>query len=222
MRKLPPTGTIEIAPSILSADFNTLGDHIQNVAASINILHLDIMDGHFVPNISFGPVIIKKIRPHFDLFFDAHLMITDPRKYAPEFAKAGADGITFHIEAVDDPKEMIKILRDLGVSVGISLKPKTPVETLEPIIADVDMVLQMTVEPGFGGQKFMADSPQRCQAIRKMLRNDQRLQVDGGIHTKTAPIITQAGADTLVAGSAIFGQPDPAAEIAALIKNCLK
>ncbi len=220
MKKLPPTGSLQIAPSILSADFSMLGQHIQDVADSIKILHLDIMDGHFVPNISFGPVVIKKLRSKFDLFFDAHLMITDPVKYAPEFAKAGADGITFHIESVKDPKETIRILRDLGVSVGISLKPKTPVEVLEPVINDVDMVLQMTVEPGFGGQEFMPDSPQRCRAIRNMLRDDQRLQVDGGIYTTTAPIITQAGADTLVAGNAIFGQPDPAAQVAALIKSC--
>lgn len=220
MRKLPPTGTIEIAPSILSADFSRLGEHIAQIERHVKILHLDIMDGHFVPNLSFGPVVVKKIRPHSDLFFDAHLMISDPAKYAPEFVKAGADGITFHLEAVSDPREMIKQLRDLGVSVGISIKPGTSVSALEPVVADVDMVLLMTVEPGFGGQSFLPRSPERAEEIRKMLRSNQRLEVDGGIDAITSPVIVAAGADTLVAGNAVFGQDSPAEAVKEIYESC--
>ncbi len=210
MKKLPPTGTVEVAPSILSADFSSLSEHISQIESCVNILHIDVMDGHFVPNISFGPVVIKKIRPHSKLFFDTHLMISEPAKYADEFVKAGSDNITFHLEAVSDPAEVIKVIRDLGVSVGISIKPKTPVESLESVIADVDMVLLMTVEPGFGGQSFIPESVERCQQLKKMLRPDQRLEVDGGIDCDTAPKIVAAGADTLVAGSAVFAQKEPA------------
>jgi ribulose-phosphate 3-epimerase len=216
-KKLPPTGTIEIAPSILSADFSRLGEHILQVAGAVKMIHLDIMDGHFVPNITIGPVVLRKIRPICNLFFDTHLMITDPARYAPEFIQAGADGITFHLEAVDDPETIIKQLRDLSVAVGISIKPKTPVAALEPIIEKVDMVLLMTVEPGFGGQSFLPDSPQRCRELKQMLRPDQRLEVDGGIDPTTAPIITQAGADTLVAGNAIFAQDHPARQVKTIL-----
>ena len=219
MRKLPSTGTIEIAPSILSADFSRLGEHIAQIERHVKILHLDIMDGHFVPNLSFGPVVVKKIRPHSDLFFDAHLMISDPAKYAPEFAKAGADGITFHLEAVSEPREMIKQLCDLGVSIGVSIKPGTPVSELEPVVADVDMVLLMTVEPGFGGQSFLPESLRRAEELRKMLRADQRLEVDGGIDTTTAPVIVAAGADTLVAGNAVFGQDPPAEAVKTIYES---
>ena len=217
MRKLPPVGTIEIAPSILSADFSRLADHIDQIVDQIKILHIDVMDGHFVPNITLGPVVVAKLRPRLDLFFDTHLMITDAPKYAPEFVEAGADGITFHLEAVDDAPAMIQQLRDLGVSVGVSIKPKTPVTALEPIIGAVDMVLLMSVEPGFGGQSFIPNSPQRAQAIKKMLRPDQRLEVDGGIDATTSGIITRAGADTLVAGNAIFSKDDPAAAIKSIL-----
>ena len=219
MRKLPPTGTIEIAPSILSADFSRLGEHIAQIERHVKILHLDIMDGHFVPNLTIGPVVVKRIRPHSQLFFDVHLMIDDAPKYAPEFVKAGADGITFHLEAVSDPREMIKQLRDIGVSVGISIKPGTPVSALEPVVADVDMVLLMTVEPGFGGQSFLPESPRRAKELRKMLRADQRLEVDGGIDTTTAPVITAAGADTLVAGNAVFGQEFPAEAVKTIYES---
>jgi ribulose-phosphate 3-epimerase len=222
MQPLPPAGTIEIAPSILSADFSRLAEHIAMVEPKIRILHLDVMDGHFVPNLTFGPIIVKKLRPHSKLFFDAHLMISDPATYAPEFVKAGSDGITFHLETVDDPKAMIRQLRQLKVAVGVSIKPKTPVETLKPIVGEVDMVLLMTVEPGFGGQSFIPDSPDRCRQIRKMLRPDQRLQVDGGINMETAPVIVRAGADTLVAGSAVFAAADPAEAAVSLLQAAQK
>ena len=213
MRKLPPTGTIEVSPSILSADFSRLGEHIGQLGDRVRMLHLDVMDGHFVPNITFGPVVVSRIRAQSDLYFDAHLMIADPAKYAPEFVKAGADGITFHMEAVGDGGAMISQLRELGVAVGVSIKPKTPVAVLEPIIAEVDMVLLMSVEPGFGAQAFMPESIERCRQIRQMLREDQRLEVDGGINCETVGAIVAAGADTLVAGSAVFGQADPAAAV---------
>jgi ribulose-phosphate 3-epimerase len=215
--KLPPDGTIEIAPSILSADFSRLAEHIAMVEPFVKILHLDIMDGHFVPNLSFGPAIVKAIRPHSKLFFDTHLMITDPVKYAGPFIDAGADGITFHLEISDDPAAIIRHIRKLGAAVGISIKPKTPTEALAPVIADVDMVLLMSVEPGFGGQSFIANSPQRAVEIRKMLRPDQRLEIDGGIDTTTAPIVTAAGVDTLVAGNSVFGKGDPAAAVQAIL-----
>ncbi len=221
MPKLPPTGTIEIAPSILSADFARLGDHVAQVADEVKVLHIDVMDGHFVPNITIGPVVVKWLRKQSALFFDTHLMISDAPQYAPEFVKAGSDGITFHLEAVPDPAAMIKQLRDLNVAVGVSVKPKTPVEKLKPIVSDVDMVLLMTVEPGFGGQSFLPESPQRCEQLKKLLRDDQRLEVDGGIDTTTAPIITKAGADTLVAGNAIFGRDDPAAAVREIYQSAV-
>lgn len=208
--KLPKTGTIEVAPSILSADFANLGRDIAMVEPAVNILHIDVMDGHFVPNITIGPLVVKSIRPHSKLFFDVHLMISDAPQYAPQYVKAGADGITFHLEAVADPAGFIADMRKLGVSVGVSIKPGTSVEALKPIIADVDMVLLMTVEPGFGGQKFMLESLDRCRKIKAMLRPGQRLEVDGGIYpATTCPEIVAAGADTLVAGNAIFANPDP-------------
>ncbi len=218
MKKLPATGTVEIAPSILSADFSRLTAHISEVAPAIKILHLDVMDGHFVPNISFGPGTIQAIRPHSDLFFDTHLMISDPVKYAPEFVKAGSDLITFHLEAVDDAGAMIRQLRDLDTGVGVSIKPGTAVESLEGIIGDVDMVLLMTVEPGFGGQSFIPESIERCQKLKAMLRKDQRLEVDGGISSSTTADIVAAGADTLVAGNAVFAQSDPVAAIQAILQ----
>lgn len=216
MHKLPPAGTIQVAPSILSADFARLAEDIGRVIDLVKMIHIDVMDGHFVPNITIGPVVVKKLRPHFDVFFDTHLMISDAAQYAPVFAEAGSDGITFHLEAVSDPKVIFKQLRRLNVCVGISIKPKTPVKSLEPVIELVDMVLLMSVEPGFGGQNFMPDSIQRCRELKKMLRPDQRLEVDGGIGPATAGLITRAGADTLVAGNAIFAQNDPAAAAQAI------
>ena len=220
MRKLPDVGTIEIAPSILSADFACLAEDVARIAGEVKILHIDVMDGHFVPNITVGPVVVKKLRPHFDLFFDAHLMISDAPKYAPEYVKAGADGITFHLEAVDDAPAMIKQLRDLGVSVGVSIKPKTPVEALEPIIGDVDMVLLMSVEPGFGGQKFMPEAAKKIAEIRQIVSPETRIEVDGGIDTQTGPIVVSYGADTLVAGNAIFSKSDPVVAIQAIREAC--
>ena len=222
MVPFPAAGTIELAPSILSADFAHLAEHVSRVAGQVRFLHLDIMDGHFVPNITIGPVVVKWLRRNTDLFLDTHLMISDASQYAPEFVKAGSDGITFHAEAVADAAGMIKQLRELGAAVGVSIKPKTPVRELESIIGDVDMVLLMTVEPGFGGQSFIPESIGRCEELKRMLRSDQRLQVDGGIDITTAPAIVRAGADTLVAGNAIFAQADPATAAQALLEAAIQ
>ncbi len=220
--QLPSNPSLEICPSILSADFAHLADHVAQVEPQVNMLHLDVMDGHFVPNMTFGPVLVKWLRPCSKLFFDVHLMISDPATYAPQFIKAGADGITFHLETTTDPKAIISQLRNLNISVGVSIKPKTPVESLKSIIDLVDMVLLMTVEPGFGGQSFIMDSITRCEQLRAMLRPDQRLQVDGGIDHETTPLITRAGADTLVAGSYIFGAPNPIEAIQRIKKAAIK
>jgi ribulose-phosphate 3-epimerase len=203
---------IRIAPSVLSADFARLGEHVGIVEeGGADLLHLDVMDGHFVPNLTIGPPIIKSLRPHSKLLFDTHLMITNPMEHAPAFVKAGSDSITFHIEVVDDPIKAVDELRSLDVGVGVTLNPATPVELIWPVIERVDMVLVMSVNPGFGGQAFIEDTLDKMRAIRARLRPNQRLEVDGGINGTTAARVVEAGADVLVAGSAIFAQPDPVA-----------
>ncbi|MEN6385473.1 MAG: ribulose-phosphate 3-epimerase [Phycisphaerales bacterium] len=208
-KTLPKTGTIEIAPSILSADFARLGDEIAQVEREgINIVHLDVMDGHFVPNISIGPPVIAKIRKCSNLFFDSHLMISEPEKYADAFIKAGVNNITFHIEVVPNPKDFIKKLHDSGVSASICLNPETPVPAIEKYAPLADMILVMTVHPGFGGQSFIQEAAEKIKPIRQIVGPNIRIEVDGGIDAKTTPIVTQLGADTLVAGNAIFGRTD--------------
>jgi ribulose-phosphate 3-epimerase len=202
---------IRIAPSLLDADFGCLAEQIGAVErAGADMLHLDIMDGHFVPNLSIGVPVVAGVKRHTRLPLDVHLMITDPACYAPKFAEAGASSITFHIEAAPQPREVIGVLRKLRVQVGVSLNPGTPAEALDDILADVDMVLVMTVWPGFGGQKFIAECLEKISRIAARLRPDQALEVDGGINTDTAPRVVAAGADTLVAGKAIFSATDPA------------
>jgi len=219
--RLPPAGTIEVAPSILSADFGKLASEIAEVAAAgVKIVHLDVMDAHFVPNLTVGPPVIAKLRKHSDLVFDSHLMISEPARYVEAFAKAGVDHITFHIEVADDPDGMVARIRDLGCTAGITLNPETPVRAIEKVAPLCDMVLVMTVRPGFGGQQFMPEAARKIVDLRKIVGPDVRIEVDGGINPDTAPIVVSYGADTLVAGNAIFGQPDRAAAIDAIRKAC--
>lgn len=216
-RRLPKSGTFEIAPSILSADFANLAAEISQVTAEgITVVHLDVMDGNFVPNITIGPPVVKWIRQCTDAVLDTHLMITDPEKYASEFIKAGADHITFHIETVDRPLEFVKQLRDFGVTVGVTLNPETAVDTIESVASHCDMVLVMTVHPGFGGQSFIDKACQKCARIREVVGPDIRIEVDGGIDAKTIATARDYGADTFVAGNAIFGQANRTEAIAEL------
>lgn len=208
---------IRMAPSILSADFAHLADEIARIeSAGAEILHLDVMDGHFVPNISFGVPVVESLRPRSKMFFDTHLMITDPLKYAEPFVKAGSDLLTFHIEVTETPMKVVDQIRSLGASVGVTLNPGTPVEALRQVVEAVDLVLVMSVWPGFGGQSFIPKSLDRVREIKSWLRPDQRLEIDGGIGPDTIAQAAQAGADTFVAGSAIFGQPDPVAAMVEL------
>ena len=219
--RLPKAGTIEVVPSILSADFARLADEIAEInLAGVNMVHLDVMDGHFVPNITIGPPVIAKLRKVSDLVFDAHLMISEPTRYAEPFAKAGADHITFHIEVTDDPLELIEKLHDIGCSAGICLNPETPVKDIVDVAPHCDMVLVMTVHPGFGGQEFMPEAAKKITQIREIVGPDMRIEVDGGIDPKTTPIVVSYGADTLVAGNAIFGENDRIAAINAIRKAC--
>ena len=204
---------MKVSPSILTCDFAHAADEMRFVANSgADMVHLDVMDGVFVPNLSFGPPVIASLRPHTDLFFDVHLMMQHPRRLLPAFAKAGADLINIHLECADPIRETLADIRVLGKQAAITVKPATPAEAAFPYLDMVDMVLVMTVEPGFGGQSFMEDMMPKVTALRREI--DRRglsvaIQVDGGIGAATAPIAAAAGADVAVMGSAVFNAPDP-------------
>lgn len=202
-----------IAPSILSADFAKLGAEVAAITeAGADMVHVDVMDGHFVPNITIGPVVVKSLKKHTKLPLDVHLMISDPIKYAEPFAKAGAWGLTFHVEAIKDPAAVIAEFKRLGVKPGASIKPKTPASAVIPYLKDLHLVLVMTVEPGFGGQSFMPDMIPKIKEISDYIRQnklDCKIEVDGGIDATTGAQTVAAGADVLVAGNAIFNTPDP-------------
>jgi ribulose-phosphate 3-epimerase len=215
--RLPKAGTVEVCPSILSADFAQLADELAQVrAAGVKMVHLDVMDGHFVPNITIGPPVIAKLRKHSDLVFDGHLMISEPDEYAERFVEAGVNNLTFHIEVAKQPEKLIEKLHSWGCTAGITLNPGTPVEAIKEVAPLCDMVLVMTVEPGFGGQSFMQDAAKKVVQVRKIVGPGIRVEVDGGIDAQTTPIVVGYGADTLVAGNAIFGQADRVAAIEAL------
>ncbi|MDB4865994.1 MAG: rpe [Cohnella sp.] len=212
---------LTIAPSILAADFSRLGEEIRDIeAAGADWIHVDIMDNHFVPNLTFGPPIVSMIRPVTQLPFDVHLMTESPETLFPALAAAGANRLSVHPEACVHLHRTLAAIRELGLKAGVALNPHTPLSVLEYILAEIDLVLIMTINPGFGGQTFLPSMLPKLRELREMLarkgRQDIRIEVDGGINAETAALVTEAGADALVAGTYIFGQQDRASAIASL------
>ncbi|MEC1434072.1 ribulose-phosphate 3-epimerase [Bacillus spizizenii] len=204
---------IKVAPSILSADFAALGNEIKDVEkGGADCIHIDVMDGHFVPNITIGPLIVEAVRPVTDLPLDVHLMIEEPDRYIPAFAKAGADILSVHAEACPHLHRTIQLIKEQGVKAGVVLNPHKPVQVIEHVFDDLDLVLLMTVNPGFGGQKFIHSVLPKIKEVKRMAdergKKDLLIEVDGGVNKETAPLVIEAGANLLVAGSAVYGQSD--------------
>jgi ribulose-phosphate 3-epimerase len=213
---------VQIAPSILSADFARLGEQVLvTEQAGAGRIHIDVMDGHFVPNLTMGPAIVKSLRPITRLPLEVHLMVEQPGRFVDAFLNAGADRLIVHHEVMPDPRPLAKSLHERGKTVGVAIKPDTPVEVMEPYLGEIDLALCMTVYPGFSGQKFLSESPGRIAALRRLI--DQRhpgcdLEVDGGIDKATTPLVVRAGANVLVAATAVFGVPEgPAAAVKELL-----
>ena len=215
---------VKIAPSILSADFANLGSEIVDVEkGGADWIHVDVMDGHFVPNITIGPLVLNAIRPLSKLTMDVHLMIENPDQYIPEFAKAGADYISVHVEECVHLHRSIQLIKSFGVKAGVVLNPATPIETLEVILDDIDLVMLMSVNPGFGGQKFIPSVLPKIEKLSKMIQErnlDIEIMIDGGMNEDTAPLVVEKGATVLVAGNAVFGASDRAEAIAKLKNAC--
>lgn len=216
---------IQIAPSILSANFARLGEEIEDVAqGGADLIHIDVMDGHFVPNLTMGPLVVKAIRPFTQLPLDVHLMIANPEQYIPDFIAAGADMISFHVEATPHAHRALQMIKAGGIKAAVALTPSTPLQTIEHILPDLDMVLLMTVNPGFGGQAFIPQMVEKTRQLQAMLHeaglDEVDIEVDGGISPSTAGEITAAGANILVAGSAVFGSTDRQAAMSAIRSEC--